>query len=69
MLLCHSCYIYGTWKSKDGGGLKSSYRGKLEGKGNHEVKGGGHVLLEVDLSAIYQNYLPISVSFGVKTAQ
>ena len=52
MLLCHSCYIYGTWKSKDGGGLKSSYRGKLEGKGNHEVKGGGHVLLEVDLSAI-----------------
>ena len=52
MLLCHSCYIYGTWKSKDGGGLKSSYGGKLEGKGSHKVKGGGHVLLEVDLSAI-----------------
>ena len=28
MLLCHSCYIYGTWRSKEEGGLKSSYGGK-----------------------------------------
>ena len=33
MLPCHSCFIYGTWRSKELGGvgggevLKSSYRG------------------------------------------
>ena len=41
---CRSCYIFGTWRSKDGvkggGGLKSSYGEKLKG-GSHKVKGGG----------------------------
>ena len=27
MLPCHSCYIYGTWRSKEVGSLKSSYGG------------------------------------------
>ena len=28
MLRCHSCYICGTWRSKEIGGLKLSYGGK-----------------------------------------
>ena len=32
----HSCFIYGTWRSKEVGGLKSSYGGKLrEGREPH----------------------------------
>ena len=39
MLPCHSCYIYGTWRGKEVGGLKSMYGGKLR-RGSHKVKGG-----------------------------
>ena len=63
MLPCHSCYIYGTWRSKKVGDLKSSYGGKLKG-GSHKVK--GRVTLSgVEPSGILsQNDLPISASFG-----
>ena len=39
MLPCHSCYIYGTWRSKELGGLKSSNGGKLK-RVSHKIKGG-----------------------------
>ena len=39
MLLFHSYYIYGTWRSKEVEGLKSSYRGKLrEGRGESHTR-------------------------------
>ena len=34
MLPCHSCYICGTWRSKEVGGLKLSYGG--EGKSHKQ---------------------------------
>ena len=43
MLPCHNSYIYGTWKSKEVGDLKSSYREKLK-EGSHKVKEGGQFL-------------------------
>ena len=39
MLPFHSCNIYGTQRSKEVGGLKSSYIGKLKGR-SYKVKGG-----------------------------
>ena len=39
MLLFHSCYICGTWRSKEVEALKSSYRGKLrEGTGESHTR-------------------------------
>ena len=68
MLPCHSYYIYGTWTSKEVGGLKSSYGGKLNGRGkSHKVKGGGTIFMkELAFQLFYQNYLPILAFFGVK---
>ena len=54
MLPCHSCYIYGTWRNKEVGGLKLSYGGKLKGE-SHKVKwggGGGTFYGAVDPSSI-----------------
>ena len=56
MLPSHNCYIYGTWRSKEVGGLNSSYGGKLK-EGSHKVKRRG---LPTYL------YLPISASFDLK---
>ena len=52
MLPCHSCYIYGTWRSKEVGGLKSPYGEKLKGE-SHKAKGGeGTFYGGVDFSGI-----------------
>ena len=40
MLPYNTCYIYGTWRSKEVGGLNSSYGGKLKGEAT-KSKGGG----------------------------
>ena len=66
MLPCHSCYIYGTGRSKEVGRLNSSYGGKLKW-GNHRAKGRGAFLMgELTCQVFYQNYLPISASFDLK---
>ena len=44
MLPCHSCYIYGTWRSKEVGGLNSSYGGKLKGEAT-KSKGRGALFI------------------------
>ena len=69
-LPCHSCFIYGTWRSKEVGGLKPSYGGK---GGKPRTKGEifmreSHKELPVELTpqVFYLNYQPISASFGVK---
>ena len=64
---CHSC-IYGTYRIKEIGGLKSSYGGKLKG-GSHKVKGkdvGAIFMGELTLQVFYQNYLTVSASFDLK---
>ena len=48
MLGCHSCYIYGTCRSKELGGLKSLYGGKGR---KSQRKDGGRVMGGFDLSA------------------
>ena len=66
MVPCHSCYIYGTWRVKEVGGLNSSYGGKLNG-GSYKVKGSGALFMgELTPQVFYQNYLPISTSFDLK---
>ena len=40
MLPCHSGSIYGTWRRKNVGGLKSSYGGKEKGGGGASHKEG-----------------------------
>ena len=67
MLPCHSCYIYGTWRSKEVGSLKSSYGGKLKGGSKHKVKRGRAFFMGVLTPQVfYQNYLPILDSFVFK---
>ena len=59
-------YIYGTCRSKEVGGLKSSYEGKLKLKwGSHKFQV-DNFYEGVDPQLFYQNCLPISASFGVK---
>ena len=42
----HSCFIYGTWRSKEVGGLKSSYGGKLRGAGaTYKVREGRAIFM------------------------
>ena len=69
MLPCHSCYIYGTWRSKEVGGFKTIVWRETGGGGGatYKVKGGGAIFMgELTPQLFYQNYLPISVFFGVK---
>ena len=59
-------YIYGTWRSKEVGSLKSSYEGKLKLRwGSHKFQG-DNFYEGVDPQLFYQYCLPISASFGVK---
>ena len=37
MLRCHSCYICGTWRRKEAGGLKLSYGGEGESYKQEEL--------------------------------
>ena len=57
MLPCHSCYSYGTWRSKELGGIKVIVKKEAEGV-SHKVRGstfyGG-----VDPQVFYQNALRI----------
>ena len=54
---CHSCYSYGTWRSKELGGIKVIVKKEAEGV-SHKVRGstfyGG-----VDPQVFYQNALRI----------
>ena len=68
MLLCHSCYIYGTCSNKEVGGFKviawrKAERGQAtKGMGRGGVRGRGDFTPQLG----HLNYLPISASFGVK---
>ena len=74
MLSCHSYYIYGTWRSKNVGGLKSSYGGNGGKWQRGYVYGGPHPIKnslvgypgELTPQLVCLNYLPIPTSFGVK---
>ena len=63
----HTCYIYGTWRSKTVGGLKSLYREKRDKphKGGIFMGSPSHKKIPGELTPllVYLNYLPISVSF------
>ena len=59
MLPFHSCYIYGTWRSNKVGGFKVIVWRKTEGGKPQSQRG-------AFLWGIFQNYLPISASFGLK---
>ena len=64
MLPCHSCYIYGTWRSEEVGEFKViayTYGGKLKGATKSKFFIG-----ELIPQLFYQNFLPISAYFGVK---
>ena len=65
MLPCHSCYIYGTRRSKELGGLNSLYSGKLKGEPQSQRKGGSFIG-ELTPQVFYQNYIPILASFDLK---
>ena len=70
MLPCHSCYIYGTWKNRNVEGLKSSYGGKNCKPHRGSIFMGAHPIIKIpgkfSSQLVHLNYLPISVSFGVK---
>ena len=66
MLPCISCYVYGTWRSKEVGGLNSSYEGRLKW-GSHKVEGRVFLFMgELTPQVFYQKYLPISAFFDLK---
>ena len=63
MLPCHSCYIYGTWRTNNIEGLKLSYgrKGKKSQRGSIFVGPISHKKLPGELTPqlVYLNYLPI----------
>ena len=64
MLPCHSCYIYGTWRSKEVGAKVFKvivWRDKSPSQ-----RGAAIFMGELTPYLFYQNYLPILASFGVK---
>ena len=46
MLPCHSLYIYGTWRSKYTGSLKSMRGGKMK-RGSQNVKGASYIYIYI----------------------
>ena len=65
MLPCHSCYIYGTGRSKEVGQINLIVWRKLKG-GSYKVKEGTLFMEELIPQVFYQNELPISASFNLK---
>ena len=70
MLLCHSCYICGTWRSKEvaRGFLKISYRRKGKSHKQEEPLSGTIKKLPKELTTelLYLELPTISASCGVK---
>ena len=60
-----SC-LWGLEEQREVGGFKVILWREAEGWGEHRVKGGGGFMGELTPQLFYQNYLPISASFGVK---
>ena len=61
-----SCYICGTWRSKEVGGLKSSYGKNGGGWGDQTTKKGQFLWAEFTPLLVYMNYPPISTPVGIK---
>ena len=68
MLPCHSCFICGTWRSKEVGGLKLSYGGKGKSHKQEELLWGAIKKLPKELTTelLYLELPTISASCGVK---
>ena len=67
MLPCHSCYIYGTRRSKEVGEFKVViWREAEEGVGGQSQRRGQMFMVELTPQLFCQNYLHISASFCVK---
>ena len=58
-MLCHSCYIYGTWRSKEVGEFQVIVWKKAEGKGTKLNRGTtfmGKLTPYGEVDPFYQNY-------------
>ena len=69
MLSCHSCYIYGTWRSKDVEMFKITLWREAEVGKLQKVEGrqeGTFYGIVDSPGFLSENYLPISASFGLK---
>ena len=64
MLPCHSCFIYGTWRSK-GRGFKLIIWGEAKGGNPQSQRVGASFMEDLTPHLLYQNYLPISASFDL----
>ena len=66
MLPFHSCYIYGTWRSKELGGFKVTIWREAEGWKPQNQKWEAPFMEESTTQVFYLNYFPISAFFNLK---
>ena len=65
MLPCHSCYSYGTWRSKELGGFKVIVWMEAEGV-SHKKSKGAPFMGELTPQVFYLNYLHLFSLFWSK---
>ena len=66
MLSCHSCYTYGTWRSREVGRFKLIVWREAKGRMPQSKGRGPLFAVELTPQVFYQNYQLISASFDLK---